>query len=231
MKIDLFRDLQELRARLHPAAVVTDPASGAQALVTGENISGTLDLSEAVAAQVRQMLHEDASASFEGLFVRVYGPPWSLLLIGAVHISQALAPMAGMAGFAVTVIDPRGAFATPERFPGVDLVSEWPQKALAALPPTERTAVVTLTHDPKIDDPGLIAALRSPAFFIGALGSARTHNQRKERLASGGFTADQIARIAGPVGLDLGARSPGEIAVSVLAEIVGARHGRRRVRP
>jgi len=128
--------------------------------------------------------------------------------------------MAALAGFEVTIIDPRRSFATAERFPGVALSSEWPDEAMAALGPDGRTAVVTLTHDPKLDDPALAAALGSEAFYIGALGSRRTHAARLERLARAGFRAEETARIHGPVGLDLGARSPAEIAVSILAEVV-----------
>jgi xanthine dehydrogenase accessory factor len=162
------------------------------------------------------------------LFLRSYGPPWELVIVGAVHIAQALAPMAAMAGFAVTVIDPRTGFAAPERFPGVTLVSVWPDKALAGPAIGPRTAVVTLTHDAKLDDPALAAALRSPAFHIGALGSRRTHAGRLERLTAAGFAPADLARIAGPVGLDIGARTPAEIAVAIAAELVAARRGRSR---
>lgn len=232
MKRPLFNTLQDVRRRGRSSAVVTDLASGAQALLSNDGLDGDLALTTEQQHRILAMLAEDASGPLEedGLFVRSYGPPWSLLLVGAVHISQVLAPMALLAGLAPTVIDPRGAFATAERFAGIRLVKAWPDEAMADDPPGPHTAVVTLTHDPKIDDPGLIAALRSPAFFVGALGSSRTHAKRKERLLASGFTEAELERIAAPVGLDLGGRTPAEIAVAVLAEVVGARHGRRRIR-
>jgi len=139
--------------------------------------------------------------------------------VGAVHAAQSLVPLARLAGYDVTVIDPRTAFATSERFPGVTLRHDWPDKALSALRPDHRTAVVTLTHDPKIDDPALRAALISNAFYIGALGSRRTHAKRVERLTEAGFDAATLARIHAPVGLAIGALTPGEIAISIIAEI------------
>jgi xanthine dehydrogenase accessory factor len=231
MKIALFHALQEFRGRPCPVALVTELISGRQSLVTADEWLGDLVLPEEMLAGVRRMLAGDESGSLDGLFVRVYGLPWVMVAIGAVHITQALAPMAALAGFRVTVIEPRRAFARPERFTGVTLVNDWPDEALQRIPLTARTAVVSLTHDPKIDDVGLIAALRSPAFFIGALGSTRTHAKRKARLREAGFGDNELARIAAPVGLDLGGRLPGEIAAAISAELVGARHGRRRERP
>jgi xanthine dehydrogenase accessory factor len=231
MKRHHFDALQVYRRQQHPVAVVSDLASGLQALVTAEEIGGDLGLSPETAAAVRRMLVDDRSGLVESLFVRSYGPPWSLYVVGAVHITQALVPMAELAGFSVIVIDPRSAFASENRFPQTRVVTTWPHEALAGMPPGPHTAVVVLTHDPKIDDPALAAALRSPAFYIGALGSRRNHERRLARLSEAGFAPDQLARIAGPVGLDLGGRSAGEIAVSIVAEIVAARHGRRRDRP
>jgi xanthine dehydrogenase accessory factor len=152
-------------------------------------------------------------------FLQVFNPPLRMAIIGAVHIAQSLAPMAALAGYAVTVIDPRRAFASDSRFPDVALVNDWPDEALAALAPDRRTAVVTLTHDPKIDDPGLDAALRSEAFYIAALGSRRTHAGRVARLKELGHDAAAIGRIHGPAGLDIGAVSPAEIAISVLGQM------------
>lgn len=230
---DPFTTLQRLRHDRSAVALVVDLSSGRLAVAAAEGVAaGTLP--PTVAAEADAALAEDASRTVEGpdgpMFVRCYGPPWSLVLVGAVHIAQALAPMAAMTDFAVTVIDPRPAFATAERFPGVDVRIGWPDVVLAERRLDRRTAVIALSHDPKVDDPALIAAVNSPAFFIGALGSRRTHARRRQRLASEGCAADQLDRIAGPVGLDLGARTPAEIAVSVLAEIVGARRGRRRQR-
>ncbi|MBY0431858.1 MAG: XdhC family protein, partial [Rhodospirillales bacterium] len=162
-------------------------------------------------------------------FMRAYTPPRRLFLVGAVHIAQPLAPMAAACGWAVTIIDPRRAFATPERFPSLTLRHDYPDEAFAELGLNATDAVAALTHDPKIDDPALAAALRSPAFYIGALGSRRTHAQRLERLAARGFAADQLARIHGPIGLYLGGRQPAEIAVGILAQILHRRY--RETRP
>jgi xanthine dehydrogenase accessory factor len=159
------------------------------------------------------------------VFLHAFVPATRLVVVGAVHIAQALVPMATLCGLAVTVVDPRGAFATPERFPGVELSTAWPDDALAALAPDRRTAVVTLTHDPKLDDPALVVALRSPAFFIGSLGSRKTHEARRLRLLEEGFTQADLARIHGPVGLSIGARTPAEIAVSILAQLVATMRG------
>ncbi len=148
------------------------------------------------------------------------------MVIGAVHIAQALIPMAGLAGFKVYLIDPREAFGAAARFPGVDVINEWPDQALDDLAPDSSTAVVTLSHDPKIDDPALRTALASGAFYIGALGSKRTHAARLERLSALGIGAEELARIHAPVGLHLGGREPAEIAVSILAQIIAARHER-----
>lgn len=152
-------------------------------------------------------------------FLWVSNPPLRLAIVGGVHIAQPLVQMAQLAGYDVTLIDPREAFASPARFPGVPLVHDWPDEALAAHGLDHRTALVTLTHDPKLDDPALGAALGSEVFYIGALGSTRTHGKRVARLTEAGFTEDQIARIDAPVGLDIGARSPAEIAVSIMAEL------------
>ena len=163
------------------------------------------------------------------VFIHVHNPPFRLIIVGAVHIAQPLARMALLAGYAVTVVDPRGAFATAERFAGVaesqgfSVSQEWPDAALTALDPDLRTAVVTLTHDPKLDDPALTVALRSDAFYIGSLGSRRTHGKRRERLAELGIGDAAFARIHGPIGLDIGALSPAEIAVSIMAEITKVR--------
>ncbi len=206
---------------------MTRIADGVQALVVAGNATGELVLAPAQLEEIAARLLAESSAplaSDDGLFVRVYAQPARLLVVGAVHISQCLAPMAAMAGYAVTVIDPRRAFANAERFPDVALCDEWPDEAMARLVPDGQTAVVTLTHDPKLDDPALVAALASPAFYIGALGSRRTHAKRVERLIEQGVDPGQIARIHAPVGLDLGGRSPAEIAVAALAQIIQVRH-------
>ncbi len=155
-------------------------------------------------------------------FLHAFNPPLRMLVIGAVHIAQPLAQMAAVTGYDVTIIDPRGAFVSEERFPGLTVSAEWPDEALIKLGLDHRTAVVTLTHDPKIDDPALHIALRAPVFYIGCLGSNRTHGLRIERLAADGFTEAEIGRIHGPIGLDIAAKSPAEIAVAILAEVTQA---------
>jgi xanthine dehydrogenase accessory factor len=155
----------------------------------------------------------------DGRFIVVHNPPLRLVVIGAVHIAQPLLAIARSCGYAPTLIDPRGAFGSEARFPGETILDAWPDEALQSLSPDNRTAVVTLTHDPKLDDPALSVALRLPVFYIGALGSKRTHARRVERLTAEGFTPDEIARIHAPVGLDIGAKSPAEIAVSIMAQI------------
>ena len=147
-----------------------------------------------------------------------------MVIVGAVHIAQPLSRMASVAGYDVTVIDPRTSFATDERFPGMTLNNEWPDDGMRALDPDRRTAVVTLTHDPKLDDPGLEVALKSDAFYVGALGSRKTHSSRVERLSEAGFSAAEIAKIHAPVGLAIGSVSPAEIAVSILAQITEVLH-------
>jgi len=164
----------------------------------------------------------------EGIEVLVtpHNPPLRLVIIGAVHIAESLCRFAREAGYAVTVIDPRSAFARPERFPGVELIAQWPQQALPPLRPDSRTAVVLLTHDPKIDDPALRIVLATDAFYVGALGSTRTHARRLERLAGEGVDPAALARIHGPAGLAIGARTPAEIALSVLAQVTAVLRGK-----
>jgi CTP:molybdopterin cytidylyltransferase MocA/xanthine/CO dehydrogenase XdhC/CoxF family maturation factor len=178
-------------------------------------------------------LHVDASTSVtlagRQWFLTVYNLPWEIVLVGAVHIAQALAALAKSSGYRVRIIDPRMAYATEERFPGIPLIRNWPDEALAAEPLTPRSALVALAHDPKLDDSALVGALRSPAGYIGALGSTRTHARRLARLKSVGFSDRELERIHGPVGLAIGARAPGEIAIAVLAELVKVRRTRPRI--
>ena len=214
-----------------PVAVVTDMAGGTLSLIDGR--SAPADLAPDVVAEARRALADNQSRVVEGTnrFIAVYNPPLRMVIVGAVHIAQALAPMAALAGFAVTVVDPRQSFATAVRFPGVNLSDEWPDDALTTLRPDERTAVVTLTHDPKLDDPALAAALQSKAYYIGALGSRRTHAKRVARLKEAGFDDAAIGRIRAPVGLPLGGRKTGEIAVAILAEAVAACYGEAKRLP
>jgi xanthine dehydrogenase accessory factor len=226
MKWALYTKLQAATAAGVSAAVVTRLADGAQSLFDGERWQGGLETTEEQRTQVRRMLIADKSGALagnEGLFVRSYARAPRLIVVGAAHISQFLAPMATLAGFEVIVIDPRRAFASGERFPGVKLIDAWPDEALEQLKLDATSAVVTLTHDPKLDDPALIAALQSPAFYVGALGSTRTHAKRVARLTEAGL-GDKVARIHAPVGLDLGGRAPREIAVAILAEVIQVRY-------
>lgn len=223
MKRRTLEAVRRAQVAKQPAALVTDLATGFQSIVQEDAVEGDFGLDAALLDQVRALIRSDRSATIElgegRFFVQVLNPPLRLIVVGAVHIAQALAPMAALAGYDVTVVDPRRAFATDARFPNIALDGEWPDDALKARAPDRRTAVVTLTHDPKLDDPALIQALASPAFYVGALGSRKTHAKRKDRLAEAGVTEENFARIKGPVGLDIGAVTPAEIAVSILAEM------------
>ena len=187
-------------------------------------IAAVAQATDALTQAARKAITRDQSASVEidgvAWFLNVFNSPPKLYIVGAVHIAQPLSRMGALAGFDVTVIDPRTAFATNERFPNLHLITAWPDEALADLPLDIRTAVVTLTHDPKLDDPALMAALRSEAVYVGALGSKKTHAARVSRLKAAGFDDTAIARIRGPVGLDIGAVSPAEIAISIMAQII-----------
>ena len=225
MQRDLLDRLLTLRAAKCPAALVTDLESGDQAVVEAGGTAGGLALGAGEVAAVLGAVRDDRSGLDAEMkrFVQVFNPPLRLIVVGAVHIAQQLVPLAATAGYDVTVVDPRRAWASGERFPGIALVTDWPDEALRTLAPDHRTAIVTLTHDPKLDDPALAAALSSPAFYIGALGSLRTQARRLERLRAQGFEAAALARIHGPAGLDIGAKSPAEIAISILAQIIQVR--------
>lgn len=227
MKREILDALQAARAEHRTAALVTDLSSGAQALVVDGAVIGDLPVDDSLQDAIGEALrHNRSRTAADGtLFIQAFVPPLRLAIVGAVHIAQALAPMAALAGYDVTVIDPRRAFASDERFPGVKVSTEWPDDGLAALKPDGRTAVVTLTHDPKLDDPALDVALKSPAFYIAALGSRKTHAGRIERLTARGHGANALARIHGPAGLALGAVSPAEIAISVMAQMTAVLHG------
>ncbi|MCX7629654.1 MAG: XdhC family protein [Geminicoccaceae bacterium] len=230
MKVALAERLLEARARGQTVCLLRFLATGEEALlVAGEQVIGA-PLPEAVLDAAQRAQRSDRSTTVESeagpVFIQVFNPPLRLVVVGAVHIAQALVPMASLAGYAVTVIDPRRGFATAERFPNVDLVDAWPDEAMESLAPDARTAVVTLTHDPKLDDPALDVALRSEAFYIGALGSKRTHARRLERLQAMGHGPEALARIHGPAGLDIGAVTPAEIAISILAQMTQALRGR-----
>ncbi len=238
MKRALLGRLLAACSEKRPLVLVTDLASGDAWLLDAEG-GGAPDPTEGggapdprLVAPARAALARDACESLEldgrSYFLQPFARPLRLVIVGAVHIAQPLAAMAGLAGYEVVIVDPREAFASAERFPGVALRSEWPDQALAALALDARSAVVTLTHDPKLDDAALFVALRSPAFYVGSLGSQKTHAARLTRLRELGFTDAELARIHAPVGLDIGARSPGEIAVAVLAQITEQLRGPRR---
>lgn len=225
MKRATLEQLLADRAAGRPVALATALDDGEALLLYPDTDAGDGSAPADLRAAAHEALRRDRAATHEiegrRWLVNAFNPPVRLVVVGAVHIAQALAPMAAAAGFDVTVIDPRRAFATAERFPGVTLETQWPDEALAARAPDARTAVVTLTHDPKLDDPALAAALRSPAFYVGALGSRRTHAARCARLREMGLSDDDLARVHGPVGLALGAQTPAEIAVSIVAEVIG----------
>ncbi|MEK9685213.1 MAG: XdhC family protein [Rhodospirillaceae bacterium] len=230
MKRDTLERLRDSQQKKVPVALATDLASGDETLIFHDQSVGSLGENSDFLDQARRSLQDDKSGiiNFEGrdIFIHVFNPPLRMAIVGAVHIAQPLSRMATVAGYDVIVIDPRQSFATAERFPGVQIIDEWPDEGMKKIDPDRRTAVVTLTHDPKLDDPGLTVALNSPAFYIGSLGSRKTHASRVDRLKEAGFSEDDINRIHGPVGLNLRAVSPAEIAVSILAEITATLHAR-----
>jgi xanthine dehydrogenase accessory factor len=223
MRPEVLKALNDARAHKRSAVLARRLSDNAQTLwVEGEPILGERwpgEVEEAAEAALGRDQGAKVEAEGATWFVQPFNPPLRLVVVGAVHIAQALVPMAQVAGYDVTVVDPRRAFASDARFPGVTLRHDWPDEAMGELAPDRRTAVVTLTHDPKIDDPALEGALASNAFYVAALGSKRTHAARVERLKQQGFTEAQIDRIHGPAGLALGAVSPAEIAISVMAQM------------
>lgn len=221
MDLTLLSAMNAERAARRATVLVTNPATSAQRLVKEADI-GADPLADLLRERLRTGRSGMAETPEGELFLTVQVPPVRILVTGAVHISQALVPMARTLGFDVIVVDPRTAFATPERFPDVALHAEWPDVVIPKLGIDRYTAFVALTHDPKIDDPGLRMALASDCFYVGALGSRKTHGKRVERLAEAGFTPEQIGRIKAPIGLNIGAISPAEIALSILGEITAA---------
>ena len=218
MQLDLLTALNAERAARRAAIVVTDIATGKQRLVKAADIARD-PLSGVLAEHLRTGKSGMEETAEGRVFLTVYVPAAQLVVIGAVHISQALAPIAKLLDYDVTIVDPRTAFASPERFPDVKVIAEWPDKALPPLGVDRYTAFVALTHDPKIDDPALLHALSRDCFYIGALGSRKTHARRVERLKEAGLTDADTARIHAPIGLDIGAVSPAEIAVAIMAQI------------
>jgi xanthine dehydrogenase accessory factor len=218
MKLEILRALNAERAARRAAVVVTDVTSGEQRLVKAAEIARD-PLKDVIEKQIRRGNSAMVETPAGKVFLTVHVPPSQLVITGAVHISQALAPMARLVGYDVTIVDPRTAFASIERFPDVKVIAEWPDVALPPLGVDRYTAFVALTHDPKIDDPALTHALARDCFYIGALGSKKTHARRIERLKAQGLSDDALARIHAPIGLAIGAVSPAEIAVAIMGEI------------
>ncbi len=229
MKRAVFDELAALRAAKTPVALLTNLRSGQQLLVTQAGTSGELCLDVDMIMAAQEAVKNDESTSFETpagkVFVHVFAPPPRLVIVGAVHIAEPLARMASLTGYGVTIIDPRRSFADSQRFDAISVDGDWPDDALARLKPDMRTAIITLTHDPKLDDPALDAALKSDAFYVGALGSRKTHAARLQRLTALGHGAPALARIHGPVGLDIGALSPAEIALAIMGQVTAVRRG------
>ncbi len=219
----VLAQLTAARAAVQPVVLATQLPDGTQRILPDPTADTALN--DAASAVLRADRSGTVEVSGKPWFLHAFNPPLRLVVVGAVHIAQALVPMAVELGFGVTVADPRRAFATDERFPGVAVSTDWPDEAMDALRPDSRTAVVTLTHDPKLDDPALDRALKSDAFYVGALGSRKTHAARLGRLRALGHGDAALARIQGPVGLDIGAVTAPEIALSVLAQIVAVRRG------
>lgn len=230
MKSQILSALIEAKKAKVPVALLTVLGNGRQWVVEAATLPEAGGIDPDAIARSRTLLAEDRSERFESasgpILIQVFNPPFRLILVGAVHIAQPLAQLAGLAGYDVLVIDPRAAFAEAEPFAGLSVDRRWPDEALAKMKGDPRTALVTLTHDPKLDDPALDWALRTPAFYIGALGSRKTHESRLQRLAGRGFSAADGARIHGPVGLSIGAVAPAEIAISIMAQIIQARHAK-----
>jgi xanthine dehydrogenase accessory factor len=230
--VERVKEIETLNKLINgkPIASVTNLRTGDRCYVTEKKQNNTVNLTRVMIDNAHSALKHDRSKIYQDkgdeIFIQVFNKPLRCLIIGAVHISQALVPMAQIAGFNVTVIDPRGAFATPQRFSNVKIIEEWPDDALKNLNIDSRTSILTLTHDPKLDDPALEIALSTNAFYIGSLGSRRTHASRLDRLALSGFNEKDFLRIHAPIGLDVGATSPEEIAVSILAEMIAVKHGK-----
>ena len=218
MQLDILRTLNVERAARHPVVVVTDLGSGSQRLVKAADVAGD-PLREPIEKRIRSGKSGTEETAQGKVFFTVHVPPPRLVITGAVHISQALAPIGRLLGYDVTIVDPRTAFASIERFPDVKVIADWPDVALPPLGIDRYTAFVALTHDPKIDDPALTHALARDCFYIGALGSRKTHGRRIERLKAQGLSDSALARIHAPIGLEIGAVSPPEIAVAIMGEI------------
>jgi xanthine dehydrogenase accessory factor len=221
MRLDILRSLNAERAARRAAVVVTDIATGAQRFVAAVDVDAD-PLRDVLLSHLRSGKSGMEETPQGRVFLTVHVPPPRLVVTGAVHISQTLAPVARLLGYDVTIVDPRTAFATPERFPDVKLIPQWPDEALPPLGVDRYTAFAALTHDPKIDDPALLHALSRDCFYVGALGSKKTHARRLERLKANGVAEAALSRIHAPIGLAIGAVSPGEIAIAIMAEITAS---------
>ncbi|TIX88997.1 XdhC family protein [Rhizobium sp. P44RR-XXIV] len=225
MDRQILARLNALRHGRQAAILVTDLSGGADRLIVeGDRLEGVM--ADAVASAFRSGRSSAVEIEGQSFFLNVHLPPPRIVVIGAVHISQVLARMATLAGFDITIIDPRTAFATQERFEGIDLIADWPADALKERPLDSYMALVAVTHDPKIDDEPIMQALRTGCFYVGALGSRKTHAGRLERLKREGLTEEDLVRIHAPIGLAIGASNPAEIAVAIVAEIIGSLRGR-----
>ena len=225
MRANTLSNLNAARRDKRAVVLATWLDTGEERLIAlGEPVETSI--SEAVDEAFAHDRSTTVDVEGRALFLNVFNPPLRLIVVGAVHVAQPLAAFAQISGYDTTVVDPRRAWTDPARFPGITVLESWPDDALQTLDLDHRSAVVTLTHDPKIDDPALHVALRTPVFYIGCLGSRRTHAKRIERLQEAGFSAEETGRIKSPVGLDIGARSHAEIALSVIAEVVAAQHGK-----
>ncbi|NKB36900.1 MAG: xanthine dehydrogenase [Gammaproteobacteria bacterium] len=224
MQLETLQALNKACRELRPVALVTDLNDGAQVLYYADSDVSSAPLSNEDKLLAQQVLILNSSKRFQlderDLFIQAFNTPLRMIVIGAVHIAQDLISIANQCEFRVTLVDPRPVFASETRFPNTNVVDDWPDKALQALNIDGRTAVITLSHDPKLDDPALEIALNSNAFYIGSLGSRRTHTARLERLEAKGFSAEKQALIRGPIGLDIGAKSTTEIAISIMAEVI-----------
>jgi xanthine dehydrogenase accessory factor len=214
LKREILEQLLAARANRQAVALITNLETAEQRIVPRSAAA-----QDPLAAKLDEAFRFDQSGSHDGQFINIHNPPLRLVIIGAVHIAQSVIPIAQQLGYDVTVIDPRGAFATGARFPGIALHAEWPDEIIPKIGLDPRTALMALTHDPKIDDPALNAALKSEVFYIGALGSKKTQASRAQRLKDAGFTEEQLARIHGPIGLSIGAKGAPEIAVSIMGEV------------
>jgi len=221
VKLQTLTEVNAERAARRPVIVVTDTANGEQRLVKAKDIAAD-PLRADLAKQLRMGKSGMIEAGGKKLFLNVYAPTAKLVIVGAVHISQALAPIARVVGYDVTIVDPRTAFASIERFPDVKVIAEWPDTALPPLAIDRYTAFVALTHDPKIDDPALTHALERDCFYVGALGSRKTHARRVDRLKAQGLGEDALARIHAPIGLAIGSVSPPEIALAIMGQITAS---------